>query len=47
MWIDNIHLEKSPTYPESENLPKNGLPCLGSILFPLAMMGVARVLRRK
>jgi len=47
IWIDNIQLEKSPTYPESGNPPKNGLPCLGSIFLPLTVMSVAWVLRRK
>jgi hypothetical protein len=43
VWIDNIRLEKSPTYPESPNLRS----CLSSILLPLAVMGAARVFRRK
>lgn len=47
VWIDNVHLEKSPTYPKSDNPQKKGLPCLGSILLPLLVMGAAWVLRRK
>lgn len=43
IWIDDIRLEKSPTYPESPNFG----PCLSSILLPLAVMGAAWTLRRK
>jgi hypothetical protein len=47
VWIDNIRLEKGPTYTGSGNPLDNRLPCLGSILFPLALMGVTWILRRK
>jgi hypothetical protein len=46
LWVDNIRLEKSPTYPETGFPPKNGLPCLGSILFPLFLIGATWVFKR-
>ncbi|HEX7542323.1 MAG TPA: hypothetical protein VF352_09350, partial [Anaerolineales bacterium] len=45
VWIDSIRLEKSSTYTDYENPPKKGLPCLGSILFHVAVMSAAWALR--
>jgi hypothetical protein len=47
IWIDNIRLEKSPTYPEPGNFPKNGLPCLGIILLPIAALVTTWAIARK
>ena len=45
--IDNIRLEKSPTYEESGNPPKSGLPCLGGALLPLVFVYLAWTIRRR
>jgi hypothetical protein len=47
IWIDNITLQKSPTYEESGNPPESGLPCLGGALLPLMFVGLAWILRRR
>ncbi len=47
IWIDNIHLEKSPTYEEDANPPGNRRPCLGTIILPLALVGMAWLLKRR
>jgi hypothetical protein len=47
LWIDNITLKKSPTYPEAGNPLKFRLPCASYLLFPLAGVGATLVLRRK
>jgi len=47
IWIDNITLQKSPTYEGSGNPPKSNLPCLGGAILPLAMVGMAWILRRR
>jgi hypothetical protein len=49
IWVDNIRLEKSPSYDEAdepEDAPGDGLPCIGSILAPLALAGLAFSMRR-
>jgi hypothetical protein len=44
-WIDNIHLETDPSYGEDITSPKNALPCLGTIILPLVLIGYAWMLR--
>ncbi len=48
-WIDDIRLQKSPTYPTANpgKSPINRLPCVQAILFPLVVIGAFLVLRRK
>lgn len=49
IWVDNIHLEKSPSYDdtdEADNPPGNGLPCIGSMLAPLALAALAFSMRK-
>jgi hypothetical protein len=45
IWIDNIRLEKSPTY--SENPIRKSLPCLGTAILPLLLVGAVWMLRKK
>jgi len=47
LWIDNIRLEKSPTYEQNENPGKIKLPCLGSLLFFFGILFLKLVLQRK
>ena len=46
LWIDNITLKKSPTYPEAGNPLKFRLPCASYLLFPLAAVGATLLLKR-
>jgi hypothetical protein len=53
-WIDNIRLETSPVYEETEpvdeddtSTPGKGLPCLGAIIFPLGIAGFFWLFRRR
>lgn len=47
VWIDNIHLEKSPVYTMPDNPSKPTLPCLGTILFPFAVLGYLFLVKRE
>jgi hypothetical protein len=46
LWIDNITLKKSPTYPEAGNPLKFRMPCASYLLFPLAAVGATLLLKR-
>jgi hypothetical protein len=47
IWIDNIRLEKSPTYDDNGSQPGGGLPCAGGALLPLIIVGLAWMFRRR
>ena len=47
LWIDNIRLEKSPTYEQKENPLKIGFPCSGSLLFFFGILFLTLVFQRK
>jgi hypothetical protein len=47
LWIDNITLKKSPTYPEAGNPLRFRLPCASYLLFPLAGVGATLLFNRK
>jgi hypothetical protein len=47
LWIDNIRLEKSPTYEQNENPLKIGLPCSGSLLIFFGLLCLKLAFQRK
>jgi hypothetical protein len=49
IWIDNIRLEKSPSYEGVTEPPflRWSFPCLGSLALPLVLVGLAWLIRRR